>query len=618
VSLTNINYQYFAPDCVKLSEELKTFEYQPLISVLLATDNTQVSYLRACLDSVINQVYPHWELCIADDASTKSKVRQVLEIYNKKYPTTIKVTYCNTKRQISATTNEALALAKGEFVALLETEDFLTEDALFEVVKHLNQKRNESVDLIYSDEDGWDELEQRFAQPFFKPNWAPEILKGQMYIGHLCVYRKTLVGGFRQGTEGSQDWDLALRVTEKTDAIQHIPKILYHRRKYSQSRDAHKNHAIQAGLKVVQEALDREGEDGQAVLNKNDRVLVHYPVKNNPLVSIIIPTKDKADLLSPCLDSIIDKTDYSNWEMIIVDNGSQETKTFQLFDSYKKRLGSQRFKVHPEPTPFNFSYLVNQGVKAAQGSIILLLNNDTEVISPSNWLEEMIAYAQRQTIGCVGSKLLYSNNTIQHAGVICGIDCIAGHSHLNFPLQSPGYFDRLSFVANYSAVTGACLMIKRSLWEKVDGFDEQLVVAGNDVDFCLRLLKQGYRHVVLPQVLLYHHESKSRGEMDSSSQKLRVALEIEFMQKRWPKIWMPDAYYSPHLNQKKAGDFSLNPNSIYAVPGVIEPLSNEDNSIIFNFLKKIAVRFLSRKAVNKLRVFYYWARLLISKLKLNQ
>ncbi|OAD18913.1 glycosyltransferase, group 2 family protein [Candidatus Thiomargarita nelsonii] len=402
MSLTNINYQYFAPDCVKLSEELKTFEYQPLISVLLATDNTQVSYLRACLDSVINQVYPHWELCIADDASTKSKVRQVLEIYNKKYPTTIKVTYCNTKRPISATTNEALALAKGEFVALLETEDFLTEDALFEVVKHLNQKRNESVDLIYSDEDGWDELEQRFAQPFFKPNWAPEILKGQMYIGHLCVYRKTLVGGFRLGTEGSQDWDLALRVTEKTDAIEHIPKILYHRRKYSLSRNALENHAIQVGLKVVQEALDREGEGGQAVLNKNDRVLVHYPVKNNPLVSIIIPTKDKADLLKPCMDSIIDKTDYPNWEIIVVDNGSEETKTFQLFDSYKKRLGSQRFKVHPEPTPFNFSYLVNQGVKAAQGSIILLLNNDTEVISPSNWLEEMIGYAQRQAIGCVG------------------------------------------------------------------------------------------------------------------------------------------------------------------------------------------------------------------------
>jgi len=616
VSLTNINYQYIAPDCVKHRSELKTFEYQPLISVLLATDNTPVSYLRACLDSVIKQVYPHWELCVADDASTKPKVRQVLEIYYKKYPTKIKITYCNSKRHISATTNEALALAKGEFVALLESEDFLTEDALFEVVKHLNQKTNESVDLIYSDEDGWDELEQRFVKPFFKPNWAPEILKGQMYIAHLCVYRKTLVDGFRLGTEGSHDWDLALRVTEKTDAIQHIPKILYHRRKYSLSRNTHKNHAIKAGLKVVQEALDREGEGGQAVLNKNDRVLVHYPVKNNPLVSIIIPTKDKADLLSPCLDSIIDKTDYPNWEIIVVDNGSHETKTFQLYDLYSKKLGNARLKVHSEPSPFNFSYLVNQGVKAAQGSIILLLNNDTEVISPRNWLEEMIGYAQRQAIACVGSKLLYSNNTIQHAGVICGIDCTAGHSHLNFPLQSSGYFDRLSFVANYSAVTGACLMIKRSLWEKMDGFDEQLVVAGNDVDFCLRLLKQGYRHVVLPHVLLYHHESKSRGEIDSSSQKLRVALEIAFMQKRWPKIWMPDPYYSPHFNQKKAGDFSMNPKSIYAVPG--EPLSNEDNSIIFNFVKKLAVRLLSRQAVNKLRVFYYWARLLISKLKRKQ
>jgi len=586
--------------------------------VLLATDNTPVSYLRACIDSVIKQIYPHWELCIADDASTKPKVRQALEIFYKKSPTKIKVTYCNTKKHISATTNEALALAKGEFVALLEPEDFFTKDALFEVVKHLNKKRNESVDLIYSDEDGWDELQQRFVKPFFKPNWAPEMLKGQMYIGHLCVYRKTLVDGFRLGTEGSQDWDLALRVTEKTDAIQHIPKILYHRRKYSLSRDAHKNHAIKTGLKVVQEALDREGEDGRAVLNKNNRVLVHYPVKNNPLVSIIIPTKDKADLLSPCLDSIINKTNYPNWEIIIVDNGSEESKTFQIFDYYIKKIGSQGFKVHPEPSPFNFSYLVNQGVKAAQGSIILLLNNDTELISPS-WLEEMIGYAQRQAIGCVGAKLLYPNNTIQHAGIICGIKCIARHGHLNFPLQSSGYFDRLSFVVNYSAVTGACLMIKRSLWEKVDGFDEQLVVGANDVDFCLRLLKQGYRHVVLPQVLLYHHESKSRGEMNSPSQKLRVALEIEFMQKRWPKIWMPDPYYSPHLNQKNAGagDFSMNPDSIYAV--VTDSISNEDdNPIIFNKLKKFAVSLLSRKAVNKLRVFYYWARLLISQLKRKQ
>jgi GT2 family glycosyltransferase len=595
---SNINYQYVAPDRVALSKALKTFEYRPLISVLVPTYNTHEPFLRACLDSVINQIYPHWELCIAHDP-------QALEDYRKRFPTQIKVT--ESKRLISATTNAALALATGEFVAVLESEDLLTEDALFEVVKHLNEQTDEPIDLIYSDEDRWDEALGRFDGPFFKPDWAPENLKGQMYIGRLSVYRKSLVDGFRQGVEGSQDWDLALRVTEKARCIRHIPKILYHWRKYSHSSAAH--NAVQAGLKAVQDALDREGEGGRAVLNSiNSRVLVHYPVKNKPLVSIIIPTKDKADLLTPCLDSITRNTDYPNWEIIVVDNGSKEPETFQLFDSYRKRLGGDRFKVLQELSPFNFSYLVNQGVKAAQGSMILLLNNDTELISPTNWLEEMVGYAQREAIACVGCKLLYFDNTIQHAGVICGIGCIARHSHLNFPVQSPGYFDRLTFVANYSAVTGACLMIKRSLWEKVSGFEEQLVVGANDVDFCLRLLKQGYRHVVLPHVLFYHHESKSRGEMDTPSQQLRVAQEIEFMQRRWPKICEPDPYYSPHLNhnQKTAGDFSISPNSIYAVRG--EKTGNGGNSL----LKRLAVILLPRKAINKLRVLYYRAKLLMN------
>ncbi len=560
------NYQYVSPDRDTLSKT--TFEYQPVISVLLPTYNTPAHFLSACLDSVINQIYPYWELCIADDASIEPQVREVLEDYQKHFPTKIKITYCESNRHISATTNAALALATGEFIALLDHDDLLTEDALFEMVKCLNEKMDEPIDLIYSDEDKWDG--SYFQEPFFKPNWAPEILKGQMYIGHLTVYRKSLLeelGGFRLGVEGSQDWDLALRVTEKARNIQHIPKILYHWRKHSNSTASsldNKSYAVQAGLKVVQDALDREKENGQALLNNmNNCIIVHYPVENKPLVSIIIPTKDKADLLTSCVDSIVQNTDYPNWEIIIVDNGSEEKATFEFFESCQKRLGIKRFKIHQDPSPFNFSYLVNQGVKVAQGSMILLLNNDTELISPSNWLEEMVGYAQRKAIACVGCKLLYNDDTMQHAGIICGIGGIASHSHVDFPVQSPGYFTRLNIVANYSGVTGACLMIKRSLWEKVGGFDEQLAVAFNDVDFCLRLLKQNYRHLVLPQVLFYHHESKSRGQEDTPLKQKRFAREIEFMQTRWPKIGGPDPYYSPHFNQKSSGDFSISPNSIY-------------------------------------------------------
>ncbi|MEY3220857.1 MAG: hypothetical protein RIT27_2214 [Pseudomonadota bacterium] len=562
------NYYYKASERSLLQQELLTLKYQPLISILMPTYNTNENFLRECLDSVVNQVYQNWELCIADDASKEPQVKQILEEYKAVFPNKIKLTFCEENRHISITTNAALETAEGEFIALLDHDDLLTEDALFEVVKLLNQKHEKQIDVIYSDEDKWDGISGYFDEPFFKPDWSPENLKGQMYIGHLGIYRRTLVeevGGFRIGLEGSQDWDLALRVTEKAQQICHIPKILYHWRKHLNSTAQHanqKNYAVIAGLKAVNDALEREKEGGIAQLNEhNNCVLVNYPITNKLLVSIVIPTRDKAELLRPCLVSLIKQNDYPNFEIIIVDNGSSQSETFALFQEYQQLL-DEKFKVVRDDGTFNFSRLVNNGVKASKGEMILLLNNDTEVISPSNWLEKMIGYAQREEIACVGCKLLYDDQTIQHAGVICGLGGIASHSHLNLPVSSPGYYARLTIVSNYSATTGACFMIKRNLWEKVKGFDETLAVAYNDVDFCLRLLSNGYRHVVLPEVLFYHHESKSRGLDDTPEKQRRFSQETHVMKQRWQHIIDHDPYYNPHLT-RYGTDFSISPNSPY-------------------------------------------------------
>ncbi|MEZ5672802.1 MAG: glycosyltransferase, partial [Thiotrichaceae bacterium] len=424
------NYRYAAPNRLNLQKTVAEFSYLPLISIVMPVYNTPKDFLIACLDSVIQQIYPHWELCIADDASTESYIEKILESYREKYPEQIKIVYRPANGHISAATNSALNLATGEYVALLDHDDVLTEDALLEVVNTLNlQLKNgkSHIDLVYSDEDKLDEGGD-FDEPFFKPGWSPENLKGQMYIGHLGVYRKQIldeIGGFRVGYEGSQDWDLALRFTEKTQHIVHIPKILYHWRKHSNSTAANidnKDYAVKMGLRVVQEALEREAEAGIAKFNSlNNCLVVHYPVPSDtaPLVSIIIPTKDHAALLTDCLASICTDNPYPNWEVVIVDNGSKEEATFDLFAEYRDTLGKQ-FNVIACPGKFNFSYLVNQGVQAAQGQFLLLLNNDTKLLAPVNWLEEMVGYAQRQQIACVGIKLLYPDNTLQHAGVVCG------------------------------------------------------------------------------------------------------------------------------------------------------------------------------------------------------
>jgi glycosyltransferase involved in cell wall biosynthesis len=567
------HYRYQSPPRPQLEARVPLLQHTPLFSIIVPVYNPRPQHLKACLESVLAQVYPHWELCLADDASTDTQIIDMLAHYHDLYPDRIRLIRHSHNQHIAVASNSALSLAQGEFIALLDHDDLLTEDALLEVAHWINAHPDTEYDVIYSDEDKWDERHYCYDEPYFKPDWSPELLRGQMYLGHLGIYRRSLVaqvGGFRPGFEGSQDWDLALRVTEQARAIAHIPKILYHWRKHPASTAANmdsKNYAASAGLKAVQDALTREGLGGQAELvDKNaSRTLVRYPLldKNNPpLVSIIIPSKDKADLLKPCLRSLCDNNSYPAWEIIVVDNGSEEEETLALYKEFRQRLGSQ-FQVHAAPGAFNFSRLVNLGVAASQGELILLLNNDTEVIRPQHWLEDMVGYARRPEIGCVGCKLLYHDNTLQHAGLAAGVHDIACHIYRLAAQDCTGYYGNLTIVSNFAGTTAAVMMVKRSLWDEIGGFDEHLAVAFNDVDFCFKVLSHGKRNLILPQVYFYHYESKSRGADDTPERRERFLQESRAVKNRWAHLWLKhDPYHSPHLS-KDHDDYRLSASSPY-------------------------------------------------------
>ena len=546
-------------DLQKLAETVELLPHKPLISVIMPVFNTPESFLEAAIDSVINQIYPHWELCIADDASTAPHVRQTLEYYQAQ-DRRIKVTFRTTNGHISHCSNSALELATGEFVALLDHDDLLTPDALYEVALLIN--RQPAADMIYSDEDKIDDHE-RLKDPFFKPDWCPDSILSRMYTCHLGVYRRSLVeaiGGFRPGYEGSQDYDLVLRFTEQTNKIFHIPKILYHWRIHSASAASHteaKPYAHQAAEKALAEALQRRGTPGE--INDSPTCLGHhivrYPIESYKLVSIIIPTKDLGHVLNQCLQSIFSQTTYPNYEVIVIDNGSVEKETAEIIDRWSKKQ-PQRFKCYPLNIPFNYSKLNNYAVSQAKGEFLLFLNNDTEIITP-DWVDAMVEQAQRPSIGAVGVQLLYPDNTVQHAGVVAGIGGVAGHSHRHSFSDVAGYFNQMQTVNNYSAVTAACLMCRRDVFMAVEGFEEELAVAFNDVDFCFKLLDKGYRNLYLPHVKLYHYESKSRGIEDTLEKQARFRQEVAYMHRRWHSLIERDPCYSPHLTKNRE-DYSLN------------------------------------------------------------
>ena len=537
-------------DIERLRDMATVLTYRPLISVIMPTYNTPELYLREAIDSVLAQVYDRFELCIADDASTVPHVSAILKEYAA-MDDRIKLVFRPENGHIAHASNSALALASGEFVALFDHDDVLTPDALFENVRVLNAHRD--ADMIYSDEDKVDDRGHR-SNPYFKPDWSPETFLSRNYVSHLGVYRRSLVldvGAFRPGFEGSQDYDLVLRIVERTSRIHHIPRVLYHWRIHAASVASGvgvKNYAYDAAMNAIAEAMHRRSEPGRVEMLKDDpgNYVVRYDLKRDWKVSIIIPTRDHAEDLERCLNSIFAKSSYRNFEVVILDNGSVESETAVCFAKWQT-LEPERVKIVPHDVPFNYSEINNYAVRQSSGEIVLLLNNDTEVIA-RDWIEAMLEQAQRPSVGCVGAKLLYEDDTIQHAGVVMRIGGVAGHSHRFYERDAPGYFHVIKTINNYSAVTAACLMVRREIWDRMGGLDEQLTVAFNDVDFCLRVREAGYRNVYVPHAELYHYESKSRGYDDTPLKIARSIGEQQFMQARWNVASTDDPYYSPHLS----------------------------------------------------------------------
>jgi glycosyltransferase involved in cell wall biosynthesis len=525
---------------------------RPLISVVMPAYETPERFLREAIASVQAQLYPHWELCVADDASPSPHVARALDEAARDDPR-IRWVRRETNGHICAATNTALALASGEWVALMDHDDLLAEHALYEVAVAINAHPDAAV--IYSDEDKVDAKGRR-SDPYFKPDFDPDLLLGQNLVNHFGVYRRDLlaaIGGLREGLEGSQDHDLALRAVAACGAerVRHIPAVLYHWRQASGSAsfsEAHLARCVDAARRAVAWHLGPRAEVTAAPLAPR-YLRVTWPLPDPaPLVSVIIPTRDHADLLGRCLQGLLQRTDYAPIEVLIADNGSEEAATHELFATLAR---DARVRILPLPGPFNYARLNNRAVAEARGEVLLLLNNDTEVIEPG-WLREMVSHAVRPEIGAVGCKLLYPNRRLQHGGVVLGIGWpggVAGHCFAGAPGEAAGPFGLLALARSASAVTAACLAVRRSVFEEVGGLDEEnLPVAFNDVDLCLRIRERGYRNLWTPFAVLYHLESVSRGLDVEGEKARRFQREVAYMRRRWGEALDNDPYWNPNLS----------------------------------------------------------------------
>lgn len=538
----------------------KHLKRRPLISIIVPTYNTNLVHLRECIKSVVNQSYDNWQLCIADDASKNQEVVAVIEEYCKS-DKRISLVKRKKNGHICEASNSALVIAKGEYIALLDHDDILWPNALFEVVKSLNE--NPDTDFVYTDEDKIDENGKEHIEPFFKPDWSPEFLRSINYITHFAVLRRSLVekvGGFRAGYEGTQDWDLFLRISRQTNKIIHIPKVLYSWRKSDNSTaqvPSSKNYAYINQKKALMDDVKQRGYDADISWQIPFSMWkVRYKVKNNPMVSIIIPTKDQYAYIQRCLESINQNPGYKNTEVIIADTGSSDPKVWELYDEYKKLI--PKCRVIKWTKQFNFASVCNFGAKEAKGDYLLFLNNDTEVITPT-WVEDMLGYAQQKDIGAVGCKLLYPDGKLQHGGIILGVGGmdgtpgIAGHYYPAFavnPPQDPAMLTYVGGTRDFTAVTAACVMVSASKFNKVKGFDDKYRIAFNDVDMCLKLFDKGWRNVYLSHVELYHHESVSVGQPGSKVRDLsEFDKEIKMMLKKWRVLIGNDPYYHPEFRR---------------------------------------------------------------------
>ena len=552
--------QHFLTDEEYNIEKNRKFEKQIKFSILVPLYNTPKQFLCEMIESCINQTYSNWELCLADGSDIEHKyVGNVVKQYVNK-DSRIKYKILQNNGGISENTNQCISMASGEYIALFDHDDLLHNAALFEYMKVIEEK---NADFIYSDEAIFGKNLKDIQEIHFKPDFAVDNLRTYNYICHFTVFKKSLldkVGLFRKEFDGSQDHDMIFRLTEKAENIVHVPKVLYYWRRHANStaQDINsKSYAINNGIKAVNEHLKRCNIDGFAQSSEEFPTIYRltYKIMSNPKISILIPNKDNIKVLRICIDSIINKSTYKNYEIIVIENNSTEKETFNYYQTLEKykNIKIVRYESKGE---FNYSAINNYGVKYASGEHLLFLNNDIEVIS-ENWLQEMLMYSQREDIGAVGAKLYYENETIQHAGVIIGIGGFAGHSHRHIDRRCGGYFSRCKIQQNLSAVTAACLMMRKNVFEEINGFDESFKVALNDVDLCLRIRKLSYLIAWTPYAELYHYESISRGYEDTPEKKKRFEGEVEKFQDRWKnELEQGDPYYNPNLTLG-AEDFSL-------------------------------------------------------------
>lgn len=561
---SDIDYKEWYENQKVSQEELekqkkKVFVYAPKISILVPVYNTPQVFLKQMIQSVRKQTYANWELCIANANPDNEEVKQILEICTKK-DDRIKVVNVPENEGIAQNTNRALDIATGEFIGLLDHDDLLEENALYEIVSCLNEKKE--TDVLYTDEDKVTTDLDEYFSPNFKPDFNLDMLRANNYICHFFVAKKELiekVGGFRAEYNGAQDYDLILRCTEQAQNVAHIAKILYHWRVHKEStadNPLSKMYAYEAGKKAIEAHLARCHTDGEVLQTDNlGFYRVKYPVKGKPLVSILIPNKDQVDTLDKCLRSIEERTDYDNYEIIIIENNSTEQKTFD----YYNQICNDKIRVVYWKKEFNYSAINNFGVDQAKGEYLLLLNNDMEVIS-RDWMSELLGHCQRPEVGAVGARLYYPDDTVQHAGIIIGIGGVAGSVFVGMKRGYTGYMHRAAIQQDLSAVTAACMMIKRPVFEEAGRLEEQLKVAFNDVDLCLKIRKNGYLIVYDPYVELYHYESKTRGAEDTKEKVRRFQSEIEYMRCHWIDILKNgDPAYNPNLTLKK-WDYSLKVN----------------------------------------------------------
>jgi GT2 family glycosyltransferase len=518
------------PRHAELERQRRTrFALEPLISLVVPDCGTEQRHLGAVIESVARQTYPNWELCLAVGEYADPHITAALLLAA---GTDTRVRVCRA--------DDRVASAAGEFITFVGGDDTLAPQALFQVVRAINL--HPEADLLYSDEDKIDESGRHRFDPHFKPAWSPDLLRSQNYVNHLAIYRKGLAqaaGGRRTSFDGAEDHDLVLRASERARAIVHIPHVLYHARACPQpTGDA------DSSARAVQEHLDRQGLN--ALARPNDMpggVQVRYALCRRPLVSIVIPNKDQKGLLQGCLASLA-RSSYQDYEVLIVENNSQSS---EIFDFYAEAQADPRVRLLNWRHRFNYSAINNWAAAQARGEYLLLLNNDTEAQN-ADWIERLLEYGQREDVGAVGAKLCFPDQTLQHAGVVVGICGVAGHSYQNEPGDSPGWSGELAGARNQSAVTGACLLMRKAVFDEVGGFDEKLAVTFNDVDLCLKVRETGRLVVWTPEARLTHHESKTRGPEDSAAKRARARAEAEYFRQRWRTILAEgDPYYNPNL-----------------------------------------------------------------------